>query len=65
MKLLMEHTLFISGNLILVKHSTLPGNVDMGASENSLLDVEAVYTEETNQNKNMLSNVTAEYIIEE
>lgn len=37
----------------------------MGASENSLLDVEVVYIEETNQNKNMLSNVTAEYIIEE
>ena len=28
------------------------------------LDVKAVYTEDTEQNRNMLSNVTADYITE-
>lgn len=59
------YTFHIEGTLYWSSIVHYQGNVDMGASENSLLDVEAVYTEETNQNKNMLSNVTAEYIIEE
>lgn len=36
----------------------------MGDSECSTLDVKAVYTEDTEQNRNMLANVTAEYITE-
>ncbi|RGY92770.1 DUF2271 domain-containing protein [Ruminococcus sp. AM58-7XD] len=58
------YTFHIEGTLYWSSIVHYQGNVDMGASENSLLDVEAVYTEETNQNKNMLSNVTAEYIID-
>ena len=36
----------------------------MGDTESSTLDVKAVYTEDTEQNRNMLSNVTADYITE-
>ena len=36
----------------------------MGDSESSTLDVKAVYTEDTVQNRDMLSNVTAGYITE-
>ena len=36
----------------------------MGDSESSTLDVKAVYTEDTEQNRDMLSNVTAGYITE-
>ena len=56
------YTFHIEGTLYWSSIVHYQGNVDMGASENSLLDVEVVYTEETNQNKNMLSNVTAEYM---
>lgn len=36
----------------------------MGDSESSTLDVKIVYTEDTEQNRDMLSNVTAGYITE-
>lgn len=36
----------------------------MGDSESSTLDVKIVYTEDTEQNRDVLSNVTAGYITE-
>lgn len=58
------YTFRVEGTLYWSSIVHYQGKVDMGASENSSLDVEAAYTEDTEQNRNMLSNVTAEYVID-
>ena len=55
---------YVEGTLYWSSIVRYEGTVNMGDSENSTLDVNAVYTEDTEQNRNMLSNVTAEYITE-
>lgn len=37
------------------------GKVEMGSMENKIIDLEAVYSEDAVQNRNMLTNVTATY----
>ena len=55
---------YVEGTLYWSSIVRYEGTVNMGDSESSTLDVNAVYTEDTEQNRNMLSNVTAEYITE-
>lgn len=55
---------YVEGTLYWSSIVRYEGTVSMGDTESSTLDVKAVYTEDTEQNRNMLSNVTAEYITE-
>lgn len=55
---------YVEGTLYWSSIVRYEGSVNMGDSECSTLDVKAVYTEDTEQNRNMLANVTAEYITE-
>ena len=55
---------YVEGTLYWSSIVRYEGTVSMGDTESSTLDVKAVYTEDTEQNRNMLSNVTADYITE-
>ena len=55
---------YVEGTLYWSSIVRYEGTVNMGDSESSTLDVKAVYTEDTEQNRDMLSNVTAGYITE-
>ena len=58
------YVFYVEGTLYWSSIVRYEGTVSMGDTESSTLDVKAVYTEDTEQNRNMLSNVTAEYITE-
>ena len=55
---------YVEGTLYWSSIVRYEGTVSMGDTESSTLDVKAVYTEDTEQNRDMLSNVTAGYITE-
>ena len=55
---------YVEGTLYWSSIVRYEGTVSMGDTESSTLDVKAVYTEDTEQNRNMLSNVAADYITE-
>lgn len=57
------YTFYVEGTLYWSSIVVFQGEVDTGGTENTQLDVETSYTENTETNRNMLSNVTAEYII--
>lgn len=64
LQMVRTYMFYVEGTLYWASIVRYEGTVNMGDSESSTLDVKAVYTEDTEQNRDMLSNVTAGYITE-
>lgn len=58
------YTINIEATLYWSSRVFYQGKVEIGSMENKIIDLEAVYSEDAVQNRNMLTNVTAIYEVE-